>query len=57
MSTDRFIKANWDAAIDKGAKKMEIGIIVRDSEEEILASLLVNKQFHSKLVLAECYVL
>ncbi|XP_042983235.1 uncharacterized protein LOC122312641 [Carya illinoinensis] len=34
-----FFKANWDAAIDKGSSKVGIGVIVRDSEGLVTASL------------------
>ncbi|KAF5472530.1 hypothetical protein F2P56_009241 [Juglans regia] len=55
IQVEGFIKANWDAAVDEGARRKGIGVIVRDHEGEILASLFVNKPFHSKPVLAECF--
>lgn len=40
----RVVKVNWDAALDLETKKIGIGIIIRNSKEEIVASLWRNKK-------------
>ena len=37
------VKLNWDAAYDKTAQQMGAGIVMRDSEGEVLVSLCVSK--------------
>jgi hypothetical protein len=36
---DGFVKVNWDAAVENTKKKMGIGVIIRDSKCEVLATL------------------
>jgi N6-adenosine-specific RNA methylase IME4 len=36
---DDFVKVNWSVAVDKTKKKMGIGVIIRNSKGEVLATL------------------
>jgi hypothetical protein len=36
---DGFVKVNWEAAVENTKKKMSIGVIIRDSKGEVLATL------------------
>jgi hypothetical protein len=38
-----FVKVNWNAAVYKTIKKMDIGIIIRDCESEVGATLAEPK--------------
>lgn len=38
-----FVKVNWDAAVDIAHGKMEIGVVIRNSNGEVLASLAAPK--------------
>lgn len=38
-------KANQDTTIDSNVKKMRIGVIIKDPDGEILASLCVNERW------------
>jgi len=40
-----FFKVNWDAAVDEDNKNMSNGVIVKDSIGEVLATLLVPKDY------------
>lgn len=37
------IKIYWDAAVDKSRKKMDMGVIVWDYEEKVLATIYLSK--------------
>ncbi|XP_042973040.1 uncharacterized protein LOC122304840 [Carya illinoinensis] len=50
-------KVNWDAALDVKNKQVGIGIIVRDSEGEILAYLCSKLSIVVKAVVVEAYAL
>ncbi|XP_042944640.1 uncharacterized protein LOC122278525 [Carya illinoinensis] len=50
-------KVNWDAALDVKNKQVAIGIIVRDSEGEILACLCSKLSIVVKAIVAEAYAL
>ncbi|XP_035541705.1 uncharacterized protein LOC118344698 [Juglans regia] len=50
-------KVNWDAALDVKNKKVGIGVIIRDSEGEILACLCSMMDAHLKPVMAEGHAL
>lgn len=54
---DGMAKTNWDAAVDFNNQKIGIGIIVRDSNGEILACVSTSKSFSSQPILAECLAL
>jgi ribonuclease HI len=49
------IKVNWDAAIDISGKRMGMGIIARDHEGYVLASMCSIKQFIVDPAVAEAY--
>jgi hypothetical protein len=42
VSPMKRIKVNWDIDVDKNKKKMGVGKIVRDYEENVLASIYVR---------------
>ncbi|XP_042950154.1 uncharacterized protein LOC122282268 [Carya illinoinensis] len=48
-----FFKANWDAAIDKDNSKVGIGVIVRDSEGLVMASLCSSITLNPNPLLGE----
>ncbi|XP_042958077.1 uncharacterized protein LOC122293606 [Carya illinoinensis] len=50
-------KFNWDAAIDATNKRVGIGVIVRDSEGEILACMCLRMNNLLKPACAEAYAL
>ncbi|XP_042969115.1 uncharacterized protein LOC122301804 [Carya illinoinensis] len=50
-------KFNWDAAIDATKKRVGVGIIVRDSDGEILACLCLSVNYLLKPACAEAYAL
>lgn len=49
-------RVNWDAAMDKENSKIGIGVIVRDSMGEVLASLSAPKDHIIALDIAEATV-
>jgi len=49
---DGFVKVNWIAAIDKNKMKMGMSVRVRDSIGEMLAMLLVPKDYIFELDIA-----
>lgn len=51
-----FVKANWDAAVNKQFRKMGIGVILRDSKGDVLATLSSQKEFIIDPVIVEATV-
>lgn len=51
------VKANWDAAIDGNEKKVGIGVILRDSAGDILASLCQSYHCAVQPCVAEAHAL
>ncbi|KAF5452147.1 hypothetical protein F2P56_027178 [Juglans regia] len=52
-----FVKANWDAAVDQKERKMEIGIIIRDEEGEVLVVVEGQQRYVVQPAVAESYAL
>lgn len=50
---DDFVQVNWDAAVDKYRRKIGISVIVRDMMGEVLAILLVPKDYIIESDIAE----
>jgi hypothetical protein len=48
-----FIKINWDATVDKGRRKMGIGVVVRDGKGEVFVTLVAPKDYIVKTDIAE----
>lgn len=48
-----FVKANWDAALEKETKKMGIGVIVRDSKGGVFVTFSSPKAFIIDLAVAK----
>ncbi|XP_042974899.1 uncharacterized protein LOC122306539 [Carya illinoinensis] len=51
------VKANWDAALKEKEGKMGMGVIIRDEEGEVLASLCGSRKWVSKPDTAEMQAL
>jgi hypothetical protein len=48
-----FVKINWDAAMNKGRRKMGIGVVVRDDKGEVFVTLVAPKDYIVKTNIAE----
>ncbi|XP_042980091.1 uncharacterized protein LOC122310272 [Carya illinoinensis] len=54
---ENFYKLNWGTATDKGAAKVGIGAIIRDSNGQVIGSLQATRQLTSDQFTAESYAL
>ncbi|XP_062152877.1 uncharacterized protein LOC133861169 [Alnus glutinosa] len=48
-----FIKLNWDSALARGKQLMGVGVIARDSEGQVVASMCTVQHYISDSVIAE----
>ncbi|KAF5450665.1 hypothetical protein F2P56_030995 [Juglans regia] len=56
-SEKRYVKVNWDASLDQKKRRMDIGIIVRDEEGKVVATVFNQKENVEEAVVAEGYAL
>jgi hypothetical protein len=46
---------NWDAALDKASKLMGVGVIIRDYEEKVLATMCSIMRYITNSAVAEAF--